>query len=258
MDNLIIDAHIHFDLYKDRERETILHDRKKYHIEQLISVSNNLASAKDNLFFSRKHNGVHAAFGYHPEQPLPSEQELERLHSFMDKHQHEMIGVGEVGLPYYLRRNNPGLPQENYVELLESFIIKAKKFNKPIVLHAVYGDAPIVCGLLEKYTVEKAHFHWFKGDAKTTEQMIQNGYYISITPDVIYKEKIQQLVEMYPLSNMMVETDGPWPFEGPFKNTMTHPKMIHQSIAQIAKLKKVNIKDVYKQVYKNTKSFYTI
>ena len=32
----------------------------------------------------------------------------------------------------------------------------------------------------------------------------------------------------------MVETDGPWPFEGPFRGEETHPHMIHAVIEQIA------------------------
>ncbi|MFA9558268.1 TatD family hydrolase [Evansella sp. AB-rgal1] len=259
MNYLFIDAHIHLDKYTTRDREIILSDREKDHGDQLISVSNNLASSKQNLSFSKKYKGVvHAAFGYHPEQALPSDLELEFLLTFMEKHQGEMVALGEVGLPYYLRQENPTIQLEGYIELLEGFIIKAKDFQKPIVLHAVYEDASMVCELLEKHSIEKAHFHWFKGDVKTVERMLKNGYYISVTPDVVYKEKIQRLVDLYPLSNMMVETDGPWPFEGPFKNKMTHPNMIHQSISKIAEIKKIDALDVYQQLYENTQRFYSL
>ena len=78
----------------------------------------------------------------------------------------------------------------------------------PIVLHAVYEDADIVCDLLEKYKVSRAHFHWFKGSDETMKRMMRNGYYISITPDVLHKEKIRKIVSYYPLEYMMVETDG--------------------------------------------------
>jgi TatD DNase family protein len=42
--------------------------------------------------------------------------------------------------------------------------------------------------------------------------MKENGYFISVTPDVVYDEEIQLLVQRYPLEQMMIETDGPWPF----------------------------------------------
>jgi TatD DNase family protein len=56
--------------------------------------------------------------------------------------------------------------------------------------------------------------------------MISKGYYISITPDVLYETDIRQLVAQYPIELMMVATDGPWPFEAPFEGMRTHPVMI--------------------------------
>src|SRR5690606_40734669 len=64
--------------------------------------------------------------------------------------------------------------------------------------------------LLEKYSVKKAHFHWFKGDNKTLQHMAENGYFISFTPDLMYEEEIQTIARNYPLEQVMVETDGPW------------------------------------------------
>ena len=168
-----------------------------------------------------------------------------------------MIAVGEVGLPYYLHKENP-FPIEGYIQILETFITFAKSVQKPIILHAVYEDASLVCDLLEKHSMKKAHFHWFKGDQKTITRMINNGYFISVTPDVCYEKEIHNLVSFYPLEQLMVETDGPWPFEGPFQGQITHPSMIHESIKMIAGIKKLPLDVVYKQLYSNTKDFYEL
>ncbi|NHC42669.1 TatD family hydrolase [Bacillus sp. MM2020_1] len=251
----MIDAHIHLDRYRDEEIKRIVLDSAR--IEALISVSFHLNSSKRNLLLSQKYQKVKPAFGYHPEQALPSENELNVLLNWMDDHLDEMIAVGEVGLPFYLRQER-GISIAPYLEVLEVFISKAKIWDKPIVLHAVYDDAPLVCDLLEKYSVSKAHFHWFKGDQKTIDRMIRNGYHISITPDVVYEQEIQQLVSFYPLELMMVETDGPWPFEGPFAGKMTHPNMMEESIWKIALLKKLSAEEVSDVLHQNTKGFYQI
>ncbi|MFD1851301.1 TatD family hydrolase [Oceanobacillus bengalensis] len=252
----IIDAHIHLDAYKIGERQRLLKEMSENNIETMITVSQNLPSAVINLSMARNEPKVKAAFGFHPEQPLPKETEIEALKLLMNHYQEDMVAVGEIGLPYYLRKDNPEIQVEPYIEILEYFLQAADAIHKPVVLHAIYEDAPIVCSLLEKHNIKKAHFHWFKGDTKTVSRMIQNGYYISITPDVLYEEEIQQLVGVYPLSQMMVETDGPWPFEGVFKNKLTHPKMIHQSIKKIAEIKGEKLEDVYKKLYVNTRDFY--
>ena len=85
--------------------------------------------------------------------------------------------------------------------------------------------------------------------------MIKNGYFISVTPDVCYEKEIQRLVHLYPLEQMMVETDGPWPFEGPFQSQITHPSMIHQSIKVIADIKKLPLKLFIKRYTKTQLNF---
>ncbi|MGY0694408.1 TatD family hydrolase [Virgibacillus sp. FSP13] len=256
MENQIIDAHIHLDMYDEPDRNKLLKELKHHHVAALIAVSSHLQSAEMNLELSRIDERIKPAIGYHPEQEPPSDYILEQIKAFMHRHQEEMVAVGEVGLPYYSRQKNPKLQVDPYLEILELFIQQVVTLDKPIVLHAVYDDAPLVCDLLEKHSVKKAHFHWFKGDYKTIERMQQNGYYISITPDVLYEKEIQQLVKRYPLSNMMVETDGPWQFKGPFMGEITNPKMIHKSIAKIAKLKGLNLEEVYCRLYENTTEFY--
>lgn len=252
----IIDAHIHLDVYEKDDQELIIQDLDRYKVEALISVSQNLNSAKANLRLFKENSKVKTAFGFHPEQTLPTQSEIIDLQHFIEENQDHMIAVGEVGLPYYLRQKDPSISIEPYQELLELFIKQAVKLDKPIILHAVYEDAPTVCAMLEKHSIKKAHFHWFKGDEQTIKRMIQNGYFISITPDVLYEKEIQQLVKIYPLALMMVETDGPWEFEGIFKYKRTHPKMIHNIIREIALIKEIDIRTVYGTLYENTKQFY--
>ncbi len=250
----IIDAHIHFDQYTLKEQQGIMKEMEHYQIHSLISVSTNLSSAVENLALYQKDERIKPSFGYHPEQPLPTDEELADLIQFMDKNHQAMVAIGEVGLPYYTNVKS----LEGYLALLEEFFKLAVKWNKPVALHAIYEDAPIVINLLEKYSIQKAHFHWFKGDTKTIQQMVENGYFISFTPDLAYEHEIQKIAATYPLSLTMVETDGPWPFEGPFQGQKTHPKMIHETIRYLAKIKSTHVDEVYRQLYNNTILFYSI
>ncbi|WP_299739883.1 TatD family hydrolase [uncultured Rossellomorea sp.] len=254
----LIDAHIHLDLYDWYERDKILQELELYAVEALITVSSNLQSSRTNIDLSRRDARVKPAAGFHPEQELPSEGEVEELLSFIELHQQEIVAIGEVGLPYYKMKEDPDVEVERYIDLLERFMIESKRMNKPIILHAVYEHAPIVCALLEKHSIGKAHFHWFKGDDETVDRMIENGYSISITPDVLYEIEIQKLVRKYPVEGIMVETDGPWRFEGEFQGRMTHPGMMHRTIEKIAEIKGIPEADVYKQLFKNTNDLYGI
>ncbi|AGK53365.1 TatD family hydrolase [Bacillus sp. 1NLA3E] len=253
----ILDSHIHLDQYEDEEILSIA--KMEYSIEALISVSMNLESCKRNLDLSERFSMVKPAFGFHPEQPLPTDRELEELISWMETNKDKMVAVGEVGLPFFMRAENKVSKSDygRYVELLELFVKLAKKWSKPIALHAIYSDAPIVCNLLEKHSITNAHFHWFKGDQKTTERMIANGYLVSVTPEVALDDVDNvNLVSAYPIGKIMVETDGPWPFEGQFSGKRTHPTMMKESLKKIAEIKNMDFRSVMELIRNNTKEFY--
>ena len=256
--NSIIDAHIHIDHYHENEIEDVITGDPT--LAALIGVSFDFASCQRNLDLSNKYPKLQPAFGWHPEQDLINDNDFGDLLKWMSNHESKMIAVGEVGLPYYLRKEHTDsfLPIEGYIEILESFILFAKKIGKPIVLHAVYDDAPMVCDILEKHSLLNVHFHWFKGDSNTITRMIQNGYYVSITPDVLYEKEIRDLVRIFPIERIMVETDGPWPFIGPFEGKLTHPSMLHQSIHEVSLIKGLPINYVYHQLFQNTKNFYQL
>ena len=250
----IFDAHIHLDKYSETEISNIVSE-----VSGLITVSTDIDSCKRNLALAKRYPGVQAAFGYHPEQILPVEEELKAMISLIKSRKDELVAIGEVGLPYYLRKeNNLKQTYDQYIEVIELFIRTAKETDKPIILHAVYEDASIVCDLLEKHSITKAHFHWFKGSPKIVSRLLANGYFISITPDVLYEKEISEIVEQYPPELLMTETDGPWPFVGPFSGKMTRPSMIHATIKVLSEIKNRKLDEVYEQIYRNTKEFYIV
>lgn len=254
-----IDSHIHLDLYNEVQRDQLFKDLHSNNaIQGLVAVSMDQNSSAKNLQYARQSAKIYPAFGFHPEQPLPTAQECTSLFDFMNVHLGEMIAVGEVGLPYYSRLENPSIPHEPYIQLLEKFIVFAKEHDKPIILHAVYEDARIACDLLEKHNIKKAHFHWWKGDKTTRQRIANNGYYISVTPDILYELEIQDIIQNFPLEQLLVETDGPWTFEHTFSGKMTHPLMITQSIQKIGELVNLSEKQVASQLLSNTKNFYSI
>ncbi|MCQ6557977.1 TatD family hydrolase [Paenibacillus mendelii] len=257
------DAHLHVDLYPEEEREPLLSEAFAGGITGVVAVSMHLESSRTNQALASRFPGrVRPAYGFHPEQPLPGEAAIEELLRWIRVRfaSGERFVIGEVGLPYYTRTESEaaGRPFDEmpYIVLLEKFIKLASDTQLPIVLHAVYEDADKSLDLLEKHRVRQAHFHWFKGSSATIDRMIKAGYYISITPDVEYEPEIQRLVRAYPIELMMTETDGPWPFEGPFSGERTKPLMVRQVVDKIAELKGLAKEDAELRLWRNAASFY--
>ncbi|MDQ0113015.1 TatD family hydrolase [Paenibacillus harenae] len=258
-----IDAHIHVDHYDEAEREALLEKAFSAGAAAVVAVSMHLQSSIANRGLAQTYpNRVHPAYGFHPEQPIPSSDDLDELFEWM-RARHaagEKFAIGEVGLPYYTRTEAEAAGQTfdeaPYLALLGRFAALAAELERPIVLHAVYEDADKACDILDRHGVRKAHFHWFKGSEATVRRMIASGYSISITPDIAYEAEIRALAEIYPLSLLMAETDGPWPFEGPYEGRATEPAMSRDVAVHIAAIKQQPVELVRTALLENTKRLY--
>nr|WP_240703040.1 TatD family hydrolase [Cohnella luojiensis] len=109
---------------------------------------------------------------------------------------------------------------------------------------------------MERYSIRKAHFHWFKGSSYAVTRIVRNGYYVSVTPDVLYEPEIRELAVVFPLDRLMIETDGPWPFEGPFAGKQTEPGMVREVIREIALHRGLDEGEAAEAVSDNSKIFY--
>ena len=93
---------------------------------------------------------LYISAGFHPEQPLLNLEEQEELFQWIDEHHSLISAIGEVGLPHYSKRENLNLDYAPYIELLERFILIAKKWDLPLNLHIVHNDVDTALELLQK------------------------------------------------------------------------------------------------------------
>ncbi|AJY76499.1 TatD family hydrolase [Paenibacillus beijingensis] len=262
----VIDAHVHLDQYPEPERSALLAEAFASGVEAVVAVSMHEASCREVRRITQHYPGrIIPAYGYHPEQPLPAPEAEERLLAWIAaRHEAgERFAIGEVGLPYYSRtaalEEGRDFNEAPFAQLLERFAALAVRLGqRPLVLHAVYEDAHKACDILERTGVERAHFHWFKGDEAAVNRMAGKGYMISVTPDVLYEEEIRELVRRYPLALMMTETDGPWPFEGPFAGVRTNPLMMRESVRAISELKGISPEETAHVLLGNARRFYNL
>ncbi len=258
---MTIDAHIHFDEYDAAERSSLLRRAEAAGVRGLVSVSKDLSSCRVNEEIARSFpRQVLPAYGYHPEQPPLPEEELEALCRWIADRSAVRFAVGEVGLPYFARREaeREGRPFDlaPYERQLERFVRLARELGRPLVLHAVREDAWRVMDMLERERFGPAHFHWFKGDRATVARLAREGHYISVTPEVLYDPETRDLAVHYPLERLMAETDGPWPYEGPFAGRRTEPAMAADVAAEVAALRGLERKRVAETLAANARRYY--
>lgn len=253
----MIDTHIHLDQYRSTELTNLIDDWQRNGIEGVVAVATDLRSSYHILEISERFpQFVFPCIGWHPEQQLPAEHELLELLHLINIEKHQIACVGEIGLPYYRLQEERRLSLTPYLDLFTQFVKVARDNDLPVNLHTVYDHAELAFNILQQEQVTKAQFHWLKAKRTIVKKIVDAGYFISLTPEVCYRKRDEILVEETPLEQLLLETDGPWPFEGPFKHKQTTPIFLQKSVKKLAELTGETVQQVKQHVYRNTLTLY--
>ena len=197
---------------------------------------------------------VWPAFGFHPEWTHLTDDDLALVESQVAKHHSRLVALGEVGLPWY---NLDGAPdpaelmtrgQERFARLLEL----ATRFDLPVVVHAPHGAAERALEILTATGIERAVFHWHKAPNEVTRAIVDAGYFISVTPEIVYRERDRELVEAVPLESLLVESDAPWPYRGEFEGMASGPWLCARVAEEVAKIKHLPVEEAMYRLSVNT------
>src|SRR5262252_5985667 len=104
---------------------------------------------------------------------------------------------------------------------------------------------------LRHHGVERAVFHWHKAPAAVTRAIVDAGYMVSVTPDVVLRDRDRDLVTGVPLDALLVESDGPWEYGGEFEGVDSGPWLASRVAEEVAKLKRLPVEDVMYQLSTN-------
>lgn len=254
----MIDAHIHLEQYNSMELEEAIKVWQEAGVRGVVAVSNNLKSSYQTLELQTKYSPfVHACVGFHPEQELPNLAEWNEWNNLIKGERKRISGIGEIGLPHYAL-DTLKQPFEEYIIFLRECLQVAKLFDLPVVLHAVHDKANLALNLLKEEKITMAHFHWLKAEAAVVKDIIDQGYYISVTPEICYRERDKQLARIIPLQQLLIETDGPWQYNSHFRLVQTTPLLLNDIIQRLTGIKNIKAAALEKQIVENTQKCYKL
>lgn len=237
----IIDFHCHPDLYNDKF--SLLKKAKEYNIG-LIAMTNipQLYKKYNNLFGDEPY--IKIALGYHPQLVLeyPNEMKL-----FLQYIKHARF-IGEVGLD----KSSYSISYiDKQIEIFKEIIIECNKIGKKIIsIHSRNAD-DIIFDFLQKGSCIYI-LHWYTGKVnKLLAAMSKDeNIYISINLDMISTTNGRKIIELTPLSRVVLETDAPF-----IKRTkkVYSRDIFFETIKGIAKIKKCTLQHVIDVIIDNSK-----
>lgn len=238
----LIDTHCHLDDPAYADLGAVCRNSREAGVEAIVAVGTGSASNRRILGLQRRHPAqVWAALGLHPERTDASWEEVERVLYQLESCRERVVALGEVGLPHYALRDGSMGPDQarRHEAFLHALVKGAVQMGLPVILHAPHAAADTALAILRRCEPPGAVFHWHKGNQETTAAICDAGYFVSVTPEVCYRQRDRELVRATPLRSLLLETDGPWPYGGEFAGRPTTPAMIARLAAEVARLKGV-------------------
>ncbi len=259
MRDFMIDSHVHLDADQYADVVTLIKRAREVGVKAVvvpgITPSSNLRVME---LAARYPDFVHAAIGFHPERFELTDHDLGATLALVKAHRDRICAIGEVGLPWYGEAAHRAEVTVRAHAILERFALLACELDLALILHCPHATAADALKIVTAAKVRRAVFHWHKSDAATTRAIVTAGYFISLTPEVVYRDRDQALAGIVPIEQMMVETDGPWPYGGPFEGKPTEPSFIADVISAIARIRNLSISAIAHALASNAQRLFGI
>ncbi len=155
---------------------------------------------------------VWPAMGFHPEWHHLTDEDLSQVESQLMANHAWLVALGEVGLPWY--------SLEGAADAAERMTRARRHLGRLLDLARRYDLAVIL--------------HAPHGAA------------------IGALEALKAHVEAVPLSSLLVESDGPWPYKGEFEGMPSGPWLVTRVAEEIAKIKRMPVDEVITEIGANT------
>lgn len=204
---MYFDTHAHYDDEQfDNDRDSLLKTMPENGIDFIVNPATNYDSAVAAVSLAETYPFLYAAVGFHPHDAKQMDDgSLDRLKQLA---QHEKVAaIGEIGLDYHYDLSPREIQKKRFYEQLEL----ARELKLPVIIHereacqdclTVIKDFPDVLGV----------FHCFSGSWETAKMILDQGWYLSFTGIVTFKNarRALEVLEKMPRDRMMIETDSPY------------------------------------------------
>ena len=242
-----VDAHCHIDFeqYGD-DREEVINEAKNK-LEFIVDAGSNLENNKEVLELSRKHeNFVVPNLGLHPTYT----KSFDQLNDIKEQIKSEMPpAVGEIGLDHHhVSENKMRKRQEKiFREMLEI----AEELDLPVVVHSRDAERKAF-SILKEYSLPDVMLHCFNGKPELAEKAVQEGMKIGITTQVLYSNRVQEIVEAVNVEDILLETDSPFLYRG----ERNSPVNVIESAEKIAEIKDLEKNEIVEASTENAVSIF--
>lgn len=244
----MIDCHTHLTHAEfDGDRAAVIERARQAGVERIAIVGQDDAENRQVLALAESAAGAALGpspwrpwlpfLGLHPDRYAdvrtpPEAGELERVCAMIRAERARIVGIGEVGLDFWVCRD----PERQALqrEALGRLADLALELDLPLNVHSRSAGHHTLDLLLAR-GARRVLMHAFDGKAGHALRGAEAGYVFSIPPSIVRSPQKQKLARALPLSALALETDSP--VLGPVPGERNEPANVLISLRAIAALK---------------------
>jgi len=254
---ILADSHCHLNFKDfDADRDLVINAAFQNGIKMMIEVGTDVVYSQKAVGLAEKYPFVYAAVGIHPTDSVGTDTndflEIKKL-----AENKKVVAIGEVGLDFYrIKDNKEKKIQENlFIKQIEI----AQKNNLPLIIHCRDAFSRTI-EILKETKVQKAVFHCFTGTLKHLEKILENGWFVSFTGIVTFKNasNVHKAAFQVPLDKFFLETDCPFLAPQSRRGQRAEPKDVIEIAQKIAEIKKISFEELALKTFSNTLEFFDI
>ena len=151
-----------------------------------------------------------------------------------------VAAVGEIGLDYHY---SPETRREQ-MDLMARQLELASARSLPVVIHTRDADADTL-GLLHEIP-SKGVIHCFTGNPKFCRELLDLGFYISISGIVTFRaaDNVRESAAVVPDDRLLVETDSPFLAPVPLRGQANEPAFVVRTAEFLAKMRGTDLESL--------------
>lgn len=237
---MLIDTHCHLSI-KDYDNLNDVIGKMRDNI--IVTSGVNLETNMEVIELVEKYSNIYGTIGIHPEE-IDNIGEDDFLFIENNINNSKIVGIGEIGLDYYWRKDNKDKQKEVFIRQLQL----AKKYKKAVVIHSRDAIQDTYDILKEVNLTTPIDIHCYSSSLEMANEFIKLGAYLGIGGVLTFKNsnQLKEIVSKIDLQHLLLETDSPYLTPEPKRGTKNEPVNAYYVAQKIAQLKNVTINEVLK------------
>lgn len=246
-------THIFKEYFSREEQEEIFKRCKEENIEYIMMPACTKEECFEVLEYKSEH--IKIAFGIHPSEA----KSLDALDFAKDFDFSKYDAIGEIGLDTHWEDNPP-------MEIQEEIFIKqldiAHKYSLPVIIHNRHQTKRVIEIInRDKYKDLTFIFHSFTDGPEEVKLILENtNAFIAFNGVVTFKNahNVREALELVPIDRLIAETDAPYLSPEPLRGKTNNPCNVKHTIAKMAEVKNIDLKEFADIIYKNSFRAYNL